>query len=68
MPACNAPACPRAATCARHGPDAKRAVDYSHGHWFDPWHCFFFDALPSTTEARRNQKDYRVRAVKDDTP
>lgn len=44
MPACNAPACPRAATCARHDQDATRAVDYSHGHWFDPWHCFFWEA------------------------
>lgn len=47
MPACNAPRCPRSDQCGRHEPAAQRAMDYSHGPWFDAWMCFWHLPKPA---------------------
>lgn len=43
---CTSVTCPRRETCSRHAPGGRYGVDYSHGPWFDPDHCFYWQPRP----------------------
>lgn len=51
---CTSVTCPRRETCNRHAPGGRYGTDYSHGPWFEPDHCFWWQ--PGCVDTRPSER------------